>query len=426
MSAGRPHRSVDPVQTGFVFEVFRVFLLLGVTSFGGPSAHIGYFHEAFVVRRRWITEVGFGELLALCQFLPGPASSQLGMGIGLHRAGMRGLIAAWIGFTLPSAVLMAAFAVGAPAISATLGTGWLLGLGAAAVAIIVQAVVGMARTFAADGFGFLLAALTMLCTVAFPHPLTPVIAIAVAGAVGACRTERTGRPNRGSERSASDDASFRAPLRTGTAVTSLALFFGLLFALPVFASLSGSAALAGIDSISRAGALVFGGGHAVLPTLQAAFVDGGAVSPSSFFAGYGAAQAVPGPLFTFASYLGAAGAIPPGGAIGAAVATIAIFLPGALLLVGVLPFWSRVRGFAAVHRALRAVTAAVVGLLAAALVGAIAASWFPDGAPQVPSIALSMLTLATIATRRVPPWAVVLGSGLLGAAADAVSRGLAG
>lgn len=424
-----------------MFEVFRVFLVLGLTSFGGPSAHIGFFHEAFVVRRRWLGQQAFGELLALCQFLPGPASSQLGMGIGLHRAGMRGLVAAWLGFTLPSAVLMAAFAVGAPAISAALGTGWLVGLGAAAVAIVVHAVFGMARTFAPDGFGFLLAALTLLCTIAFPHPFVPAIAILLAGVAGAYRTDRSRGTNRsaisgpGAETSADprppivptpDDAPLRIRLRTRTAVAALALFFGLLLGLPLLAASSGGGVLTGVDSTYRAGALVFGGGHVVLPALQSAFVDTGAISPSSFFAGYGAAQAMPGPLFTFASYLGAEGAIPPGGAVSAAIATVVIFLPGVLLLVGVLPFWTRVRGFAVAHRALHGINAAVVGLLAAALVGAIAASWFPEGAPRPTAIVLSLLALAAITARRVPPWAVVLASGAIGALADAAARGLAG
>lgn len=424
MRAGRSLRNPDSGQTGAVFEVFRIFLLLGLTSFGGPTAHIGYFRTAFVTRKRWLDDRAFGELLAICQFLPGPASSQLGMGIGLHRAGLPGFVAAWLGFTLPSAVLMGLFAAGAPTIAAVLGSGWLVGLVAAAVAVVVHAVSGMARTFSPDRLGFAFAVLAFLCAVLVSNPFVPAAVIALAAAIGACVRNEQAPSTHASEPPAvaSGSAPLRVTIRPGVAIAALAVFTALLAGLPVLASVSGSAMLSGIDATYRAGALVFGGGHTVLPALEAAFLDSGTVSSSDFFAGYGAAQAMPGPLFTFASYLGASGAISPGGTLTAILATVAIFLPGALLLIGVLPFWARVRDIAAVHRALRGVNAAVVGLLASALYSAIGSSWFPHGTPDPLAIAISMLALAGIVSRRIPPWAVVLASGIVGAAADAVLR----
>jgi chromate transporter len=397
----------DLQRRGSAAEVFRVFLGLGLTSFGGPIAHLGYFREAFVVRRKWISERAYADLVALCQFLPGPASSQVGMAIGLQRAGYLGLLAAWTGFTLPSAILLVAFAYGASALGAEAGTGWIQGLKAAAVAVVAHAVFGMARSLTPDKERATVAVVAMVLAMLVPTALGQIGAIAAGLLIGLAwlrpevKTTADGRD------------SLAVSVRRTTAIAALAAFAILLAGLPALAALSGNSALALFDSFYRAGSLVFGGGHVVLPLLQAEIVGPGLVDREAFLAGYGAAQAVPGPLFTFAAYLGTVMETPPNGIAGAAIALVAIFLPSALLIVGGLPFWDRLRAAPLAQRALAGVNAAVVGLLAAALYDPV----FSEGITSHMAMAIAAASFVLLAAWRVPAWAVVVAAGAVGYAA---------
>jgi chromate transporter len=344
--------------TGSPLEVLRVFLRLGVTCFGGPIAHIGYFREEFVVRRRWLDEQSYADLVGLCQFLPGPASSQVGFSIGLMRAGYRGGLAAWAGFTLPSAIALVLFAYGAGALGGPTGIGLLHGLKLVAVAIVAQAVWGMARTLCPDrqrASIAVVAALIILFSTASAAQITAIVMGGIAGLL-LCRSgppQSLGRIN--------------VPVSRNVGLLALTTFFVLLAGLPVLRSLGVSQGLALFEAFYRSGALVFGGGHVVLPLLREAFVTPGWVSDDTFLAGYGAAQAIPGPLFTFAAYLGAVVRPSPHGVAGAALGLIGIFLPGMLILTGTLPFWDTFRKRASAQAMMRGVNAAVVGLLGAAL-----------------------------------------------------------
>jgi chromate transporter len=336
------------------FEVFLIFLKLGLSSFGGPIAHLGYFREEFVVRRGWLDEASYADLVALCQFLPGPASSQTGFSIGLMRAGALGGLAAWVGFTLPSALLMLAFSLGAGSLGGPFGAGLLHGLRLVAVAIVAQAVWGMARTLCPDRprAGIALAATLILLSA--PSSLAQIAAI-LLGAIAGFLLCRDG--------AAVEPGSLPMPVSRCAAVVALALFCVLLIALPL---LRGFPAVTLFDAFYRSGALVFGGGHVVLPLLREAFVTPGWVSEDAFLAGYGAAQAVPGPLFTFAVYLGAlASPLHPIG--GALLGLFAIFSPGVLVLIGALPFWQSFRDRAGARAVMRGINASVVGILGAAL-----------------------------------------------------------
>ena len=339
---------------GPVLEIFLVFLRLGLTSFGGPVAHLGYFRAEFVERRRWLTERSFGDLVALAQFLPGPASSQTGFGIGLMRGGLPGGLAAWTGFTLPSAVLMVLFAFGAGSIAGSpMGAGLLHGLKLVAVAIVAQAVMGMARSLCPDRTRASIAAVALVVMLFAPGAPIQIGTILVGGVAGwmLCRGDAGAVP---------DDMAMPVSRRFG-AICLTAFFVLLVVALlPVQPG-----ALALFDAFYRSGALVFGGGHVVLPLLRDAVVAPGWVSDSAFLAGYGAAQAVPGPLFTFAAYLGAIAV--PNGLAGAAIALVAIFVPGILCFLGALPFWHALRARPGAQAAMRGTNAAVVGLLGAAL-----------------------------------------------------------
>jgi chromate transporter len=382
-------------------EVFRVFLGLGLTSFGGPVAHLGYFREAFVVRRGWLGERAYADLVALCQFLPGPASSQVGMAVGLMRAGWAGMLAAWCAFTLPSALAMAMVALGVAALGDAAGTGWLSGLKAAAVAVVAHAVLGMARSLAADGPRATIAVAAMAVVLLVPGALAQVGAILLGGLAGLAWLKAPA-PGAAHEPLAS-------PVTRPVALGALALFFALLVILPLAAQAGGAPAL--VDAFYRAGALVFGGGHVVLPLLQAEMVGGlGLVDRETFLAGYGAAQAVPGPLFTFAAYLGAAAT---GGLGGAAVALLAVFLPSALLVVGGLPFWEALRRAPQAQRALGGVNAAVVGLLAAALYDPV----FTEGVPGAAAMAVAAACFVALTAWKAPAWAVVLAAAIAGAVA---------
>lgn len=382
-------------------SLLGIFLGLGCTSFGGPVAHLGYFREAFVRRRGWFDEATYADMVALAQFLPGPASSQVGMMIGLSRGGIPGMLASWIGFTLPSALILALFAFGVTHFGDGLGGGWLTGLKAAAAAVVAQALIGMARTLAPDarraGLAVLGFVIVIASTVWLGTPVWAQIAAILAGGLGGlvlCGAQggagRTGTPL---------DIRVSRPVAIGALV-----LFALLLLVPAGLALGGWLGFA--DRFYRAGALVFGGGHVVLPLLQAEMVGGGLVDRDGFLAGYGAAQAVPGPLFTFAAYLGAAA----GGPWGAVVATVAIFLPSMLLTVGALPFWSDLRAAPVMRRALAGVNAAVVGLLAAAFYDPVLASVF-----DVPlAIALAGVAFVALAIWKLSPWLVVVAAGVVG------------
>lgn len=383
------------------WEVFVVFLRLGLTSFGGPVAHLGYFREAFVAQRRWLSEHAYADIVALCQFLPGPASSQVGMVVGLSRAGYLGALAAWIGFTLPSAVALILFALGLSRYGNLMPAGALHGLKVAAVAVVAQAVWGMARSLCPDAPRITLMALAAVAVSLVPSPACQLGVMVVAGLIGA-RRFRSGE--------AVPHEPLSVPVGHGVALLCLAAFAVLLVGLPFAARASGDHAVALFDAFYRAGALVFGGGHVVLPLLQAAVVPPGWVDNDTFLAGYGAAQAVPGPLFTFAAFLGAAGTLAPSGWAGGALCLVAIFAPSFLLVFGALPFWERLRRHGATRAALAGVNAAVVGLLLAALYHPV---W--TSAVLTPAdFALALLALVALAVWRVPPWAVVLACALAG------------
>jgi chromate transporter len=390
-------------EKGAASEVLLIFLRLGLTCFGGPIAHIGYFRDEFVTRRRWLDEQAYADLVALCQFLPGPASSQVGFSIGLMRAGYLGGLAAWTGFTLPSAIALVLFAYGAAALGGPLGGGLLHGLKLVAVAIVAQAVWGMARTLCPDrerATIAMVAALMILFSTASAAQIGAILFGAVAG-LWLCRTE-----------SSSAAGHVIMPVSRRAGIAALAAFFVLLAGLIL---LPGHLALPGFDLFAafyRSGALVFGGGHVVLPLLREAFVTPGWVSDDSFLAGYGAAQAVPGPLFTFAAYLGAVAKAEPSGIIGAAVGLIGIFLPGILILVGMLPFWDAFRARPEAQAAMRGVNAAVVGLLAAALYSPVWTTSVKTSA----DFALALVGFVLLTAWRAPPLLVVAVSALGGLA----------
>ncbi len=376
-------------------EVFRAFLGLGLTSFGGPIAHLGYFRAAFVVRRNWLSDAAFADLVALCQFLPGPASSQAGFAIGLMRAGPLGALAAFAGFTLPSAIAMVLIAFSAAAFSGDLGTGLVHGLKIVAVAVVAQAVWGMARTLTPDATRAAIAVGALVCVLAIGGTAGQLGAIALGALAGLwlCR---------GPVAAALAQGAFGVSKTAG--LVALAVFAGLLAGLPLAAALSGVPAVAQFDAFYRSGALVFGGGHVVLPLLEAATVQTGWVGEDAFLAGYGAAQAMPGPLFTFAAYLGAVGRPPLEGVAGAAIALTAIMLPGFLVLVAALPFWDRFRTLAWGQALMRGANAAVVGILAAALYDPLWTSTIARWDDAV----LALATFAALTLGRAPPWTVVL------------------
>ena len=355
----RPEATAEAARRGSALEVLLVFLKLGIGSFGGPVAHIGYFREEFVVRRRWGEEEAYADLVALCQFLPGPASSQVGFSIGLLRAGYPGGLAAWTGFTLPSAIALVLFASGASALSGPAGLGLLHGLRLVAAAIVAQAVWGMARTLCPDRQRASIAVVAMLIVLLGPVSWATQISAIVLGGVAGLWLCRDVPPPSASR--------LAMPVSRGAAIAALVLFAVLLAGLPILRDFEGSSAIALFESFYRSGALVFGGGHVVLPLLREAFVTPGWVGDDTFLAGYGAAQAVPGPLFSFAAYLGAVVKTPPHGVAGAALGLIGIFAPGMLLLLGTLPFWASLRKRVDSQAAMRGINAAVVGLLAAAL-----------------------------------------------------------
>jgi len=385
---------MPPHRLAAALEVLGVATRLGLTSFGGPVAHLGYFRREYVVRRRWLDEQTYADVVALCQFLPGPASSQVGIAVGILRAGLTGGLAAWLGFTLPSALLLTAFALWIRGLGLS-GAGWLLGLKIAAVAVVAQAVWGMARALCPDRERATIAVVAALVVTAWPGAWGQVLVIVVAGLVGlrlpAAAAETPAGP------------AVRVPFGRGLGGAALVLFFALLVVLPLARYATGDHVVAVIDSFYRSGALVFGGGHVVLPLLQAEVVPPGWVSREQFLAGYGAAQAVPGPLFTLSAYLGAVMQPAPTGGAGAALALAAIFLPAFLLVIGTLPFWDALRARPAFRAALRGINAAVVGLLLAALYDPV---W--TGAIHAPAdFALALVAFGLLALWSAPPWLVV-------------------
>jgi len=379
---------------GSAAEVLSAFLKLGISSFGGPIAHIGYFRNEFVLRRRWLDEKAYADLVALCQFLPGPASSEVGIGIGLNRAGLAGALAAWTGFTLPSAIALVLFALGVERFG-SLDAAWLHGLKIAAVAVVAQAVWGMAGTMATGKARATLAVAAAAVMLAVPTTAGQLSAIALGAVAGVVllRTERAPSPS-----------ALAARVGRGFAILCFAVFFALLAGLPLLAAAFPDQALAMFNAFYRAGSLVFGGGHVVLPLLQAAVVPPGWVTNDAFLAGYGAAQAVPGPLFTFAAYLGAVMGPQPNGWAGAAICLVAIFLPSFLLVIGVLPFWQALRGKPFAQSALNGINAAVVGLLLAALYNPV---WLAAIMGPL-DFAVALVAFLLLTVWKTPPWAVVL------------------
>ena len=394
-----PPADAGPAPSEGPGEVFRVFLKLGLTSFGGPIAHLGYFRAEFVERRRWLTEQSFADFVALAQFLPGPASSQTGFGIGLLRGGLLGGLAAWAGFTLPSAILMTLFAYGSGSIAgSSIGSGLLHGLKLAAVAIVAQAVMGMARTLCPDRARASIATVALVVMLVAPWSILQLGVIIAGGLAGLliCKA------------SAEVAGDIQAvPLARGAGLACIAVFFVLLVASFIPAP-AGAVAL--FDAFYRSGALVFGGGHVVLPLLRAAVVAPGWVPDGAFLAGYGAAQALPGPLFAFAAYLGTVASVPPGGIVGAVVALVAIFIPGGLCFLGALPFWRALRSDARARAAMRGTNAAVVGLVGAALYDPV---W--TSAVRSPiDFAIAASAFVLLIAWRAPPLLVVTLSALAG------------
>lgn len=398
-----PSSGAAPAQRGNWWEVFLVFLRLGLTSFGGPVAHLGYFHNELVSKRRWLEEKAYADLVALCQFLPGPASSQVGIAVGLSRAGYLGALAAWCGFTLPSAVALVLFALSVAQFGDVLGSGWLHGLKVAAVAVVAQAVWAMMRSLAPDRDRATLAVAAAVIVLSIPSAWGQIGAIVFGGLIGVSWLR---------DNAPVDHVALPHNVSRTVAVGALGIFFGLLIGLPLLLAVIPNHALELFDAFYRAGSLVFGGGHVVLPLLQASVVPPGWVSNDAFLAGYGAAQAVPGPLFTFAAYLGAVMGPQPNGWTGAALCLVAVFLPSFLLVIGALPFWDAMRRRPAAQAALRGVNAAVVGLLLAALYTPV----WTVGIKGPSDFALATVAFLLLFLWRTPPWLVVVICAVCGAA----------
>ncbi|BCG61609.1 chromate transporter [Paenibacillus sp. URB8-2] len=373
-----------------LLEVLSVSTKLGLTSFGGPIAHLGYFHNEYIRRRKWMDERSYADLVALCQFLPGPASSQVGIGIGILRAGLLGGVVAWLGFTLPSVIALVAFAFLLQGYDIA-GSGWIHGLKIVAVAIVAQAILGMGQKLTPDRHRVTIAVAAAAVALSWHTAYSQVLIIIAAGAVGLCLYRKN---------NAAGAADLQIGISRTVAVCCLALFVGLLVALPLLRTPGETGWLAMFDSFYRSGSLVFGGGHVVLPLLEREVVPTGWVSQADFLAGYGAAQAVPGPLFTFAGYLGAMA----GGITGAVVATLGIFLPAFLLVVGALPFWNGIRNSPKIQGVLVGVNAAVVGILLAALYDPL----WTTAILEPMDFALAAILFIMLVFWKLPPWMVVL------------------
>jgi chromate transporter len=382
-------------------EIFLAYLRLGCTSFGGPIAHLGYFREEFVARRKWLDDTAFTDIVGLCQFLPGPASSQVGFAIGLLRGGALGALAAWAGFTMPSALLMFAVACGHSLFTSRGGAGVTHALELVAVGVIAQALLGMMRSLTPDRIRATIAVVATAVVLWFGQGVSQLGAIALGVVLGLLFCRSLALP-------AASNIEIR--ISRPASMCALALFCVLLVAPAIFLTAHPTQSVALFQAFYRSGALVFGGGHVVLPLLQTAVVNPGWTDNNTFLAGYGAAQAMPGPLFTFAAYLGAVVQPPPHGAAGAAIALLGIFLPGLLLVVGVLPFWSRLRENAVSRAAFAGVNASVVGILLAALYRPVWTSAVLSPMDFVAAVA----AFVALVVWKLPPWAVVVAAGVLG------------
>lgn len=383
-----------------ILEVFLTFLRLGLTSFGGPIAHLSYFHNEFVKKKQWFDEHTFADIVALCQFLPGPASSQVGIAIGLLRAGYIGSIAAWIGFTLPSAILLVAFAYGISTYHQYIAGGWLHGLKVVAVAIVAQAIWGMGLKLCPDKKRATIAFIAAASALLISSALGQIAIIFIGGIVGIFFLKNTAElPH--------------APINTNVnrfvGAFSLISFGILLFILPALATKTDLQGLKFFDSFFRAGSLVFGGGHVVLPLLKAEVVNHGWVTSDAFMAGYGAAQAVPGPLFTFAAYLGAVSIVSPSGILGAVICLLAAFLPSFLLVIGTLPFWERLRVYPRMRFAMLGINASVVGLLISAFYNPV----WTSAILSPKDLALALICFLGLTFWKVPSWLVVIFSAIV-------------
>jgi chromate transporter len=376
---------------GSFLEVLSVALRLGLTSFGGPIAHLGYFRDEYVVRRKWLDERSYADLVALCQFLPGPASSQVGMAVGIVRVGLAGALAAWLGFTLPSALALVLFAFGVNALGGAADAGWLHGLKIVAVAVVAQAVWGMAKSLCPDRQRATLAILAAIGTLSWPSATGQLVSIVAGGIIGWLLLPPT---------ALGAESHTQFPISKRTGVVAWLIFFALLFGLPVLRQTTANHWVDVFDSFFRVGSLVFGGGHVVLPLLQAEVVGPGWVTNEQFVAGYGAAQAVPGPLFTFSAYLGAV----MDGWSGALLTLVAIFLPSFLLVIGALPFWDLLRVKLSFQAALSGINAAVVGLLLAALYNPVWTSAIHTSA----DFGLGLVAFGLLMFWKWPPWLVVV------------------
>ncbi|MDN7142437.1 chromate efflux transporter [Pseudomonas sp. JQ170] len=383
------------------WQVFLIFLRLGLTSFGGPVAHLGFFHHEFVTRRRWLNERSYADLVTLCQFLPGPASSQVGIALGLAQAGYRGALAAWLGFTLPSALVLIAIAQGIASLGSALPPGVLHGLHVVAVAVVAQAVWGMGRALCPDAPRIALMVTAAALVLAVPSPWGQVGVMVAAGGAGLLLFN----PGKAV---AHEPLPITVGKRAG--VCWLILFLALLLGLPLLAQHWPGPALAMFDAFYRSGSLVFGGGHVVLPLLQAEVVPVGWVSNETFLAGYGVTQAMPGPLFTFAAFLGASMQAGPSGWSGGLLCLVAIFAPSFLLVMGAVPFWERLRQNLRMQAAMLGINAAVVGLLLAALYQPV----WTSAILRPADAGLALLALVALMRWKLPPWLVVICCGVAG------------
>ena len=407
MQQSRPNTEATRMSNGVgrttdsAWAVFLAFLRLGLTSFGGPVAHLGYFRDEFVTRRRWLSERAYADLVALCQFLPGPASSQVGIAIGLSRAGYAGALAAWLGFTLPSAVLMILIALGLASHADAIPSGALHGLKLAAVAVVAQAVWGMARHHCNDAPRATLMAAAACFVLMVPTAWAQLAVIATAAVLG--RFFLTAP-------AATTQDQPATTMSRGAGLAWLTLFVTLLLGLPLLGELWSHPTLARIDAFFRTGSLVFGGGHVVLPLLQADVVSSGWVDADTFLAGYGAAQAMPGPLFTFAAFLGASMTQAPTAWLGGLLYLVAIFVPSFLLVFGALPFWESLRRNRRTQAALLGIDASVVGLLLAALHQPV----WTSAVHTSRDFALALVALIALMFWKLPPWLVVAGCAAAG------------
>ncbi len=395
MTASTTHRDQTP------WTVFWIFLRLGLTSFGGPVAHLGFFREEFVTRRQWLSDRSYADLVALCQFLPGPASSQVGIALGFSRAGYSGALAAWAGFTLPSAIVLILFAIGISSVGTSFSAGALQGLKIVAVAVVAQAVWGMARSLCTDVKRITIMMVATCAVLLMPSVWSQVGVILAAGLAGLALFKPI-------QLASHEPLPIQISKRTGA--LWLALFFIVLIALPIASEALSNQALAVVDAFYRSGSLVFGGGHVVLPLLQTEVVPTGWVDEQVFLAGYGATQAMPGPLFTFAAFLGASMTSAPSGWMGGMIALIAIFIPSFMLVVGALPFWEQLRQNLRTQAALMGINASVVGLLLAALYQPV----WTSAILSAQDFGLALVAFVALMFWKLPPWLVVIAGGVAG------------